>query len=150
MNALTWAFNFDITFSNVFIKSLALVADLNLETSAILNASSNIFFEFRMLFDDVNSFYDDDKCLMFNLKWTFNLVDTFMNIWSEFQTFADDLNFWALNLVNALLNILVKSFAFNTNLSLWTFVNSKALLNIFLKSRRLIDSAIFFTTTTKV
>ena len=94
-----------------------------------------------MLFDDVNSFCDDDKCLMFNLKWAFNFVDTFISIWLKFQTFADDLNFWALNFVDALLNILIKFFAFNTDSSLETFVNSKTLLSIFSKSRILINNA---------
>ena len=65
----------------------------------------------------------------------------FMSIWSEFQTFADDLNFWALDFVDAFSSILIKLLALDTDSSLETFANSKALLSIFSEFRMLIDSA---------
>ena len=144
MNALAWAFDFNVTFLNVFLKSFAFVADLNLWTSAILNTSSDILKKFCMLFDDVSSFCDDDKCLMFNLKWTFDLVDTFINIWLKFQTFVDDLNLWTFDFVDALSSILIELLALNTDSSLETFINSKTSLNILSEFRMLIDSASLF------
>ena len=67
-----------------------------------------------------------------------------MSIWSEFQTFADDLNFWTLDLIDAFSSILIEFFALDTNLSLETFANSKASLNIFSEFRMLIDSVSLF------
>ena len=92
INALTWTFDFNDVFSNIFRRFLIFFENLNFWTSDLIvaplsiffeffvfnansnlwtfiisNASSDIFEKFRMLFNNVSLFYNNDKSLMFNV-----------------------------------------------------------------------------------
>ena len=66
-NSNSWTLNFIVAFSNIFFEFFVFNAKSSFQTSVILNTSSDIFKKFRMFFNNVNLFCNDDKNLMFNV-----------------------------------------------------------------------------------